>query len=45
VPPICRSGLRRERNKIARAGLEAAKKSKPAAIFYGGAAERIAMKF
>jgi len=42
VPPNLPAGAPAgERNKIVRAGLEAAKKSKPAAFFAGGLAERI----
>jgi 3-hydroxyacyl-CoA dehydrogenase len=40
LPPDAKAG---ERNKIVRAGLEAAKKSKPAAFFTAALAERIAI--
>jgi len=44
VPPGLPPGATgAERNKIVRAGLEAAKKSKPAAFFAAGLAERIAV--
>src|SRR6202140_2946376 len=41
VPPGLTSGDAAERNKIVRAGLEAAKKSKPAAFFTAALAEKV----
>src|ERR1700686_1936534 len=41
VPPGLTSGAAAERNKIVRAGLEAAKKSKPAAFFTAALAEKV----
>ena len=44
IPPSLPAGASpAERNKIARAGLDAAKKSKPAAFFTGALADRIAI--
>jgi 3-hydroxyacyl-CoA dehydrogenase len=43
VPPDLQAGQRADRNKIVRAGLEAAKKAKPAAFFTASLAEKVAI--
>jgi len=43
VPPDLRAGQSADRNKIVRAGLEAAKKAKPAAFFIASLAEKVAI--
>jgi 3-hydroxyacyl-CoA dehydrogenase len=43
VPPDLRAGQSADRNKIVRAGLEAAKKAKPAAFFVASLAEKVAI--
>jgi 3-hydroxyacyl-CoA dehydrogenase len=43
VPPDLQAGQSADRNKIVRAGLEAAKKAKPAAFFAASLAEKVAI--